>query len=105
MNGRFSPGSALDAVRLDLHRPHAFGYERVGFFTAGAADLGDRLLLVVRDYMSVADEDYEIDRKLGAKIGSAAMLKAVQLSDCPPATLLHAHTQGGHGKPGSVAWT
>jgi hypothetical protein len=79
MNGRFSPGSALDAVRLDLHRPHAFGYERVGFFTAGAADLGDRLLLVVRDYMSVADEDYEIDRKVGARIGSAAMLKAVHV--------------------------
>lgn len=105
MNGRFSPGSALDAVRLDLHRPHAFAYERVGFFTAGAADLGDRLLLVVRDYMSVADEDYEIDRKVGAKIGSAAMLKAVQTADRPPATLLHVHTHGGHGKPGSVAWT
>lgn len=93
-------GPLLDTVRRDLDRPHAFAYERVGFFTAGAADLGDCLLLTVRDYMPVADEDYELDRKVGAKIGSAAMRKAVQSAYRPPATLLHVHTHGGHGKPG-----
>ncbi|MBA3904570.1 hypothetical protein IYY11_04605 [Methylocystis sp. H62] len=93
-------GRLLDAVRQDLHRPHAFAYERVGFFTAGAADLGDRLLLTVRDYMPVADEDYEVNRKVGAKIGSAAMRKAVQSAYRPAAALLHVHTHGGHGKPG-----
>jgi hypothetical protein len=92
-------GRLLDAVRQDLHRPHAFAFERVGFFTAGAADLGDRLLLTVRDFTPVADEDYEIDRKVGAKIGSAAMRKAVQSAYRPAATLLHVHTHGGRGKP------
>ena len=93
-------GRLLDAVRQDLHRPHPFAYERVGFFTAGAADLGDRLLLLVRDYTPVVDEDYEIDRKVGAKIGSAAMRKAVQSAYRPAAALLHVHTHGGWGKPG-----
>ncbi|WP_370154144.1 hypothetical protein [Ferrovibrio sp.] len=92
-------GRLLDTVRHDLHRPHPFAYERVGFFTAGAADLGDRLLLLVRDYTPVADEDYEIDRKVGAKIGSAAMRKAVQSAYRPAAALLHVHTHGGQGKP------
>lgn len=92
-------GALLDKVRQDLHRPHPFACERVGFFTAGAADLGDRLLLLVRDYRPVADEDYEIDRKVGAKIGSAAMRKAVQSAYRPAAVLLHVHTHGGRGKP------
>lgn len=92
-------GRLLDVARRDLHRPHAFAHERVGFFTAGVADLGDRLLLTVRDYMPVADEDYEVDRKVGAKIGSAAMRKAVQSAYRPAASLLHVHTHGGHGKP------
>ena len=100
-------GRLLDTVRQDLHRPHPFAYERVGFFTAGVADLGDRLLLLVRDYTPVADADYEIDRKVGAKIGSAAMRKAVQSAYRPAATLLHVHTHGGQGKPGfsGVTWT
>lgn len=93
-------GPLLDAVRRDLHRPHAFAYERVGFLTAGAADLGDRLLLTVRDYLPVADNDYELDRKVGAKIGSAAMRKAVQTAYRPAAALLHIHSHGGRGKPG-----
>ena len=51
----------------------------------------------------LADEDYEIDRTVGAKIGSAAMRKAVQSAYRPAATLLHVHTHGGHGKPGFSA--
>ena len=93
-------GRLLDDVRHDLRRPHPFAHERVGFFTAGAADLGDRLLLLVRGYTPVTDEDYEIDRRVGAKIGSAAMRKAVQSAYRPAATLLHVHTHGGQGKPG-----
>lgn len=92
-------GQLLDAVRQDLHRPHAFAYERVGFFTAGAADLSGHLLLTVRNYMPVADEDYEVDRKVGAKIGSTAMRKAVQSAYRPAATLLHVHTHEHRGKP------
>ncbi|MGL4239436.1 hypothetical protein [Tabrizicola sp.] len=92
-------GRLLDAVRGDLERPHAFAYERVGFFTAGAADLEGRLHLMIQTYTPVADEDYEVDRKVGAKIGSAAMRKAVQSAYRPAASLLHVHSHGGRGKP------
>ena len=54
----------------------------------------------MRGYTPVADEDYEIDPRVGAKIGSAAMRKAVQSAYRPAATLLHVHTHGGHGEPG-----
>jgi hypothetical protein len=93
-------GRLLDLVRQDLRRPHPFAHERVGFLTAGVADLGDRLLLLIRDYTPVADADYEIDRKVGAKIGSAAMRKAVQSAYRPAVALMHVHTHGGRGKPG-----
>lgn len=92
-------GRLLDDVRKDLRRPHPFAHERVGFFTAGAAALGDRLLLTIRCYTPVAEEDYEIDHKVGAKIGSAAMRKAVQSAYRPAAALLHVHTHGGRGMP------
>jgi hypothetical protein len=50
-------GSLLDLVRRDLARPHFFAHERVGFLTAGAAAVPRGLMLVVRGYMPVADED------------------------------------------------
>lgn len=92
-------GSLLDLARKDLRRPHPFAHERVGFFTIGAADLHGDLLLLVRSYRPVDDEDYEVDKKVGAKIGSAAMRKAVQSAYRPAAGLLHVHTHGGRGKP------
>lgn len=93
-------GRLLDQVRQDLRRPHPFAYERVGFLTAGASASGRDLTLAVRGYMPVEDGDYERDPRVGAKIGSGAMRKAVQAAYRPAATLLHIHTHGGHGRPG-----
>jgi hypothetical protein len=94
-------GSLLDQVRRDLARPHFFAHERVGFLTAGAtATPGGGLMLLVREYMPVADEDYEVDPKVGARIGSNAMRKAAQAAYRPAAALLHVHTHGGRALPG-----
>ena len=94
-------GSLLDQVRRDLARPHFFAHERVGFLTAGATAMpGGGLMLLVREYMPVADEDYEVDPKVGARIGSNAMRKAAQAAYRPAAALLHVHTHGGRGLPG-----
>lgn len=90
----------LDLVRRDLVRPHAFAHERVGFLTAGAAAVSGGLMLLVREYISVADEDYEFAPKVGARIGSNAMRKAVQVAYRPASALLHVHTHGGRGLPG-----
>jgi hypothetical protein len=93
-------GAMLDSVRADLSRRHAFAWERVGFLTAAATATPDGLLLTVRDYLPVADGDYERDPRVGAKIGSAAMRKAIQAAYRPQLALLHIHTHGGYGTPG-----
>jgi len=93
-------GKLLDEVRRDLARPHFFAHERVGFLLAGVAGLpDDDLLLIVRSYQPVADEDYEAAFGVGARIGSNAMRKAVQAAYRPPSALLHVHTHGGTGRP------
>ena len=92
-------GPLLDEIRRDLARPHAFAHERVGFLTAGAAATPDGILMLVRGYRPVEDDDYEEDARVGAKIGSNAMRKAAQSAYRPAAVLLHIHTHGGHGRP------
>jgi len=94
------PGRLLDSVRVDLARPHFFAHERVGFLTAGVAALPGGLIVLVRSYLPVADEDYEAARGVGARIGSNAMRKAVQAAYRPASALLHIHTHGGRGRPG-----
>lgn len=93
-------GPLLDLVRLDLARPHPFAHERVGFLTAGAAAAPGGLMLLVRAYMPVADEDYEAAPGVGARIGSDAMRKASQAAYRPVSSLLHVHTHGGRDLPG-----
>lgn len=94
-------GGLLDAVRADLHRPHSFAHERVGFLLAAAASDGQGgIMLLVRGYQTVADDDYEWHPRVGAQIGSNAMRKAAQASYRPPSAILHVHTHGGRGRPG-----
>lgn len=94
------PTDLLAEVRRDLHRPHAFAFERVGFLTAGVALVGpDELLLVAREYRPVADEDYVRDPTVGVKIGGHAMRKALEFAYQPRSALLHVHTHGGRGRP------
>lgn len=92
-------GNLLDSARSDLARRHSFAHERVGFFAAGAAYDPQGIILLVRSYHPVADEDYEYAPRVGARIGSNAMRRAVQAAYRPPSALLHVHTHGGWGKP------
>jgi hypothetical protein len=90
----------LSAIRTDLHRRHAFAFERVGFLTAGASwtRQGD-LVLLCRDYQPVADEDYERSSAVGARIGSNAIRKALQAAYRHKSAILHIHSHGGRGRP------
>lgn len=90
----------VDQARNDLVRPHAFAWERVGFFTAGAtvSPSGD-LILLCRRYISVADEDYEANEDVGAQIGPEAMRKAAELAYNTKSALLHVHMHEGTGRP------
>lgn len=93
-------GSLLGDIRVDLHRRHAFAFERVGFLMAGASwTRHGNLVLLCRDYQPVADEDYERSSTVGARIGSNAMRKALQAAYRHKSAILHIHTHGGRCRP------
>ena len=92
--------SVLAAMRADLARPHAHAWERVGFLCAGASAAPGKLLLTVRGYLPVDDEDYTVAPGVGAEIGSEAFRKALQWSYRPRSALIHVHTHHGFGRPG-----
>lgn len=93
------PAPLLNAMRADLARPHAHAGERVGFLRAAAMKTVNGLLLLVRDYHPVADEDYARAPDVGAEIGSEAFRKALQWAYRPRSTLFHVHTHHGRGRP------
>jgi hypothetical protein len=94
------PTAMLAEMRKDLHRPHPFAHERVGFVTAGVCAVeGGDLLLLARNYRPVDDDDYLPDPSVGVKIGSGAIRKALQSAYRPPAAVLHVHSHGGRGLP------
>jgi hypothetical protein len=69
----------LDAVRADLHRPHRFAAERVGFLACRAARLaGNGLIILAATYDPVADDDYVEGHTVGAMMGPGAIRKAMQ---------------------------
>jgi hypothetical protein len=93
------PAPLLSSVRRDLDRSHAHAWERVGFMAAAAAASPGELLLLVRGYQPVADEDYVYAPGVGAEIGSDAFRKALQWAYRPKSALLHVHTHHGRGRP------
>jgi len=94
------PSPTLKGMRADLARPHPHAGERVGFMAAAATSSPGELLLLVRDYRPVEDEDYHEAPDVGAEIGSEAFRKALQWAYRPKSALLHVHTHHGRGKPG-----
>lgn len=94
-------GALLDRVRADLARPHPHAYERVGFLTAGACTAAEgNLLVLTNGYVSVDDEDYEINPRVGAAIGRTAFRKALEVAHRTRSSLLHVHSHGRRGLPG-----
>lgn len=89
----------LRGMRADLAQPHAHASERVGFLAAAATASSRELLLLVRDYRPVADEDYHRSTSVGAEIGSEAFRKALQWAYQPKSALIHVHTHQGTGQP------
>lgn len=90
----------LAAIQADLHRRHAFAYERVGFILASMSWAADGLILLAHDYHPVADEDYLDDPSVGAMMGPSAIRKALQVSMSNGCAFFHVHSHGGRGVPG-----
>jgi hypothetical protein len=100
MNIHFKVTKALLAdIRVDLRRPHAFAYERVGFIAAGLAAAHDDLMILAREYRPVLDNEYLRDSSVGAMMSAEAIRRARQWAMNDRAALFHVHTHGGRGLP------
>jgi hypothetical protein len=101
MNIRFKITSPLlAAIRTDLHRPHPFAGERVGFIAAGLAAAHDQLLILAREYRPVRDDEYHRDPSVGAMMSADAIRRARQWALSDRVAIFHVHTHGGRGIPG-----
>lgn len=104
MKIRFKITSALlTTVRIDLHRPHPFAYERVGFIAAGLAAAHEELMILAREYQPVRDDEYLQDRNVGAMMSADAIRRARQWAMNDGVAIFHVHSHGGRGIPGFSA--
>ena len=100
MKARFKITAALLAeVRADLQRPHPFAHERVGFIFAGLSASQDEILILVREYRAVLDDQYLRDSSVGAMMGPEAIRSALEWALQDGVALFHVHTHGGKGIP------
>lgn len=94
----------LADVRRDLHRPHRFAAERVGFLLCRAGGLaGDGLVILGAGYHVVEDDDYVDDPRVGAMMGPGAIRKAMQRAyngGAQDVSLFHVHMHEHRGVPG-----
>jgi hypothetical protein len=75
------PGWLHVQMVQDLSRRHRFAMERVGFACGRTGTLGNEgKLVLLNRYHPVADDDYIDDPKVGARIGSEAITKAMHLA-------------------------
>ena len=89
----------LTAIRSDLQRPHPFAHERVGFISAGLSAFNSGLLVLAREYRSVADNEYLRDPTVGAMMGPDAIRNALQWALQDGVAIFHVHTHKGRGIP------
>lgn len=89
-----------DRVRADLHRPHPFAAERVGFLFAKLGNAGTADPIVVfTDYAPLADDRYIDDPFAGARIDSQAIRGAMQQVIDRKKGVFHVHLHGFTGRP------
>jgi len=75
----------------DLDRPHEFAKERLGFVLARWARAASELVVIPFEYISIADDNYIDDAKVGAKMNSTASRAALQATLNSGAACLHVH--------------
>lgn len=85
----------------DLDRPHSFAYERVGFVFGRIGNKGqsDELIILNR-YLSVDDNNYEKNKRVGASINSRAIRDVMQKALNDSVCVFHVHLHYGTGRPG-----
>lgn len=94
------PKKLVEAMLMDLQRPHPFAYERVGFLYCKESRLKDsgRLLLAFK-YEPIEDTQYVEDRSVGARFDSSSVRAAMQNVLSEGTSALHVHLHDHSGRP------
>lgn len=89
-----------DEARADLRRPHPFAAERVGFlFGKASSGGGDRVVLAMRAYVALADDEYIDDRSAGAVFSAGAIRRMRQRVLDTGESAFHLHEHRHSGRP------
>lgn len=95
------PSDVAEEAIADLHRPHQFAAERIGFLHARPATIGAHgCILIAFRYLSVPDHQYVRDRTVGARIDGAAIRSQMEICLAEGVSVLHLHLhefEGGAG--------
>lgn len=92
------PKQVLDLARQDLARPHAFAFERVGFFRCRPTTQAG--LVTASGYDAIPDSDYVTDSTAGACIGATAIQTALQRILTHQVGQIHVHWHEHDGPTG-----
>jgi hypothetical protein len=89
----------LVSVRKDLERPHAFAAERVGFLYGRQARTSEGCVVLAVAFEPVEDDHYVDDPRVGARIGSPAIRRAMQRALSSGDCVFHVHAHFGSRYP------
>jgi hypothetical protein len=87
------------ALQKELRRPHPFAAERVAFAYGRQAMSSKKSFVIIADFDSVEDDDYEDDTSVGARIGAVAINKALRRAAALGAAAFHVHAHLHSGRP------
>ena len=93
------PRALFEAALADLHRPHPFAAERVGFFSTKLTRAKGLILIHCVAYHPVSDEHYIRDHSVGVRIGTGAITEAMARCAVNGVGQLHIHAHGGRATP------
>lgn len=95
------PIPILREMHMDLRRPHAFAFERVGLLFTRSKVLSDKTILILAThYKPIDDNDYVEDHSVGAKINSGSIRKGMQEVFNHKGGCFHVHLHEHNGVPG-----
>lgn len=90
----------VTSIRVDLHRPHPFAAERVGFVSCRVGALTKfGLIVLALNYYPVEDSDYVDGPTVGAMMGPGAIRKALQFAYNNEVGIFHVHIHDHRGQP------
>lgn len=94
------PRELYTEIKDDLNRKHEYAYERVGFVFGKVGVINkNNQIVILSQYLTVADKNYIDDPRVGASINSEAIRIVLQKALNEASCVFHVHTHSWKGKP------